>query len=429
MSHSNNCTSPTSNMETLGITHYILIGVSTITILALIVLGSLWFRKYRSLVQIIRDLRGARSVVNIPHHDYPVLSPSTLSPTSFEESQGKGNSEQTPLQRNKNKSVSRLPWRQVQQSPRFNKSDLSLLQLLKAGKEGVFYKAKMNRGTCKGHAMFTCKIAKEGVTPKRVEMEVTIMRKLVHHKNVLQLLDWNSTEEPYVLIMEYVSYGTLRSFLQTHKERLNSDPELQSLLTITSYHIALAMEHLRSKMVVHCDLALRNIMVGKFPWEVKVAEFGLARDLTRMRSRHSSHGKTSRVRVPLRWYPPEYFRNHYYSFKGDVWAFGIVMWEMQTFGTLPYPNLESSESVVYYICAGHKNTQPDGCRPEILQIMHDCWLEPYTSRPSFTDIVRILEDIIDNDSDYVDVENPILSSATETDNHQCVLLELNEAIV
>ena len=49
--------------------------------------------------------------------------------------------------------------------------------------------------------------------------------------------------------MEYVSYGTLRSFLQTHKERLNSDPELQSLLTITSYHIALAMEHLRSKMV------------------------------------------------------------------------------------------------------------------------------------------------------------------------------------
>lgn len=36
--------------------------------------------------------------------------------------------------------------------------------------------------------------------------------------------------------------------------------------------------------------------------------------------------------MPLRWYPPEYFKNNYYSFKGDVWAFGIVLWEMQTFG-------------------------------------------------------------------------------------------------
>ncbi|XP_015240495.1 PREDICTED: tyrosine-protein kinase CSK-like isoform X2 [Cyprinodon variegatus] len=71
------------------------------------------------------------------------------------------------------------------------------------------------------------------------------------------------------------------------------------------------------------------------------------------------------TRVPLRWYPPEYFKNNYYSFKGDVWAFGIVLWEMQTFGTLPYPNLETSEEVVFHICMGHKNTNPEGCRAEM----------------------------------------------------------------
>lgn len=424
MAQSNNCTifpltaSVPPAMKTLDVTHYILIGITSITVFALIVLGIVWLKKYRALVQIVRDLRGARSVVNIPHKDSPVLSPNPLSPVSYEEMLGMENHEQTPLQRNNIRSVSRLPWRPAQQGPRFTKSDLNLLQLIKAGKEGVFYKARMTRGTCKGHSLFTCKITKEGVTPKRVEMEVSIMRKLVHHKNVLQLLDWNSTEEPYVLIMEYVSYGTLRSFLQTHKDQLSADPELQSLLTITSYHIALAMEHLRSKMVVHCDLALRNIMVSKFPWGIKVAEFGLARDLTSMRSRRSSRRKNSRERVPLRWYPPEYFRNHYYSFKGDVWAFGIVLWEIQTFGTLPYPKLKTSESVVYYICAGRKNTQPDGCRPEILQIIQDCWLEPYTSRPSFKDIVRILEDIINNDSDYVDVGNSSLLATAETENYE-----------
>lgn len=56
--------------------------------------------------------------------------------------------------------------------------------------------------------------------------------------------------EPYILIMEYVSYGTLRTFLQTNRVNLSADPELQSLLTIASYHIALAMQHLRSKMVI-----------------------------------------------------------------------------------------------------------------------------------------------------------------------------------
>ncbi|XP_064841470.1 fibroblast growth factor receptor homolog 1 isoform X2 [Oncorhynchus masou masou] len=377
---------------------------------------------YRTLERTIRDLRGGRPLGNLLFTpDSPGLSPASPSPypVTLTEKLGKEDpEEQTSLQRNKNRSVTnRLLWRPPQQGPRFTKSDLSLLQLIKAGKEGVFYKARMTRGTCKGHGVFTCKITKEGVTPKRMEMEVSIMRKLVHHKNILQLLDWNTTEEPYVLIMEFVSYGTLRRFLQTHKDNLTSDPELQSLLSIASYHIALAMEHLRSKMVVHCDLALRNIMVSRFPWEVKVSEFGLARDLTRMKSRHSSHRKHPRGRVPLRWYPPEYFRINYYSFKGDVWAFGIVLWEIQTFGTLPYHDLETPEAVVYHICAGLKNKDPEGCRPEILQLMRNCWMEPYTSRPSFSDIVRILEDILENDSDYVDVECPRLLETGGTDSH------------
>lgn len=46
--------------------------------------------------------------------------------------------------------------------PRFIKSDLNLMQLIKAGKEAVFYQARMTRGTCKGHGMFTCKLSKEG---------------------------------------------------------------------------------------------------------------------------------------------------------------------------------------------------------------------------------------------------------------------------
>lgn len=395
-----------SSGHQLGPPVFILTGALSITVLVFTVLGIVCLRKYRSLVRTIRELRGSRLLMTA----VPRLE-TLIAPAVVEEEDQLTQIPQIPQQQSRTVRLSsRRLWRSLQQGPRVTKSDLNLLQLIKAGKEGVFYQARMTRGTCKGHSMFTCKISKEGVRPKHVDTEVSIMRKLVHHKNILQLLDWNTTEEPYILIMEYVTYGTLRTFLQTNRAHLSEDPELQSLLTIASYHIALALQHLRSKMIVHCDLALRNIMVNKFPWEVKVAEFGLARDLTRMTSRRSSSSRwrNPRQRVPLRWYPPEYFKNNYYSFKGDVWAFGIVLWEMQTFGTLPYPNLETSEAVMYHICIGHKNTNPEGCRPEILHIMKDCWLEPYTLRPSFTDIVRMLENIMESDADYVDVESPLL---------------------
>lgn len=400
---------------------YILVGVLSCTILGFTVLGVKWLRKYRSLVLTIRELRGSRLV---PRWEAPIIPTVTVPVVEEEEvEEPPPPPPQTPLQQGSTvRSSSKKLWRGLQQDPRFTRSDLNLLQLIKAGKEGVFYQARMTRGTCKGHSMFTCKISKEGVRLKHVEIEVSIMRKLVHHKNILQLLDWNTAAEPYILIMEYVSYGTLRTFLQTNRGALSADPELQSLLTIASYHIALAMQHLRSKMIMHCDLALRNVMVNKFPWEVKVAEFGLARDLTRMTSRRSSRWRNPRQRVPLRWYPPEYFKNNYYSFKGDVWAFGIVLWEMQTFGTLPYPNLETSGEVVYHICMGHKNTNPEGCRPEILHIMRDCWQEPYTLRPSFTDIVCMLENIMENDADYVDVESPQHLVKDDTEYHEATCL-------
>ncbi|XP_042627632.1 fibroblast growth factor receptor 2-like [Cyprinus carpio] len=383
------------NHNKLDFGHIFLICIFAVTMFFMIVLGCFCLKKYRSMKKSIRELRQRRSVIpQVPSQESPPPSPNVLKISELP-----GRATENPLQRQQTKSSYRFPWKPPLQVPRFTKADLSLIQLIKAGREGVFYKARIIRGTCRGHSLVTCKIGKEGITPKQMENEVSIMRKLAYHKNVMQLLDWNTAEQPYMLLMEFMSYGTLRSFVQKHKDELIADPELQSQFTIASYHIALAMEHLRSKMVVHSDLALRNILVSRFPWEVKVAEFGLARDLTRMRSRHSSRKKQHKERVPLRWYPPEYFRSNYYSFKGDVWAFGIVLWEMQTFGTLPYPDLNTSEQVVYSVCAGYKNTVPNTCRPEIEQVMQD--------------IVNILESIVESDGDYVNVDNQRIMNAEE----------------
>ncbi|KAM9456629.1 fibroblast growth factor receptor homolog 1-like isoform 1-T2 [Clarias gariepinus] len=290
-------------------------------------------------------------------------------------------------------------------SPSFNKADITMQQLIKAGREGMLYKAKMTHGAIKGHTMFTCKIYKKAARYKLVKREVLIMQNLNKHKNLLQLIDWDITEVPYMLIMEDVELGSLRTFLRVNKERLCKDEELQHLFTIALYHIAKALDHLHSKMILHCNLSLRNIMVNRFPHEVKVAEFGLARDIRRGQ-RHSRNGKKKdSKRVPFRWYPPEYFKNDLYGFKGDVWAFGIVIWEIQTFGSVPYPDLKTPEEVVSYVCAGQRSQEPEKCRPEVLQMMRDCWQEPYSMRPSFTDIGRVLGNTLEHDRDYVDMDN------------------------
>ncbi|XP_042165296.1 fibroblast growth factor receptor 2-like isoform X1 [Oncorhynchus tshawytscha] len=392
---------------------YILISISGFTVTIVILMAILWTRKYRTLIHTIRDLQGVEGLSGrAPPSNPPSRSPLTLrkclghetrshptrelvSVTLGQESQDTNLT--TPLERQTTKSASRSLWRPRQTVSCFNTSGLGLQHIIKAGREGVYYKAKVIRGTCKGHFIVTCKIIKEGATHRRVAREVRIMRKLGIHKNVLQLLDWNITQAPYMLILESVSSGTLRSFLQVNQDQLSRDSQLQHFFTTAAYHIAHAMRHLCSKMVVHCDLALRNIMVNHFPREVKLAEFGLAQDLTHKRSHRSSCKVDHMQSVPLRWYPPEYFRNNYYSFKGDVWAFGIVLWEMQTFGTLPYPNLEAPELVVRYVCSGQRNSVPETCRPEILQTIRDCWLEPNTQRPSFNDIVRDLENILEDD--------------------------------
>uniref|UniRef100_A0A8C7XBN8 Protein kinase domain-containing protein n=1 Tax=Oryzias sinensis TaxID=183150 RepID=A0A8C7XBN8_9TELE len=409
---SSNSTHCAGHGQGLGV--YIVIAVLSAIVMLFTVLGIVLLKKYRSTVHTVAELQ--RSKLFFPQIQLPSMP--MMAPAAEEDEQvDEPLPPRTPLRITSTlRSCSKRLRKSQDQNLHFTKSDLNLLHLIKAGKEGVFYQARMSRGTCKGHTMLTCKISKEGVRLKHVETEVSIMRKLMHHKNVLQLLDWNTSEEPFMLIMEYVSFGTLRTFLQTNRVHLSGDPELQSLLTIASYHIALAMQHLRSKMILHCDLALRNVMVNKFPWEVKVAEFGLAQDMSRTASRRSTRWQSPQQRVPLRWYPPEYFKNKYYSFKGDVWSFGIVLWEMQMFGTLPYPNLERSEEVVYHICMGHKNTNPQGCRPEILHIMRDCWQEPHTLRPSFSDIVCLLENTIENDADYVDVES---SRDLKKDEAQC----------
>ncbi|XP_078278105.1 tyrosine kinase receptor Cad96Ca isoform X3 [Rhinoraja longicauda] len=301
--------------------------------------------------------------------------------------------------------MTRLPARAPSlQRAHFTVQDLSLLEVLKVGQLGRFYRAKITRGNCKGHRLVTCKLPMRIVSQKKLQSEINIMKKLGYHKNVIQLLEWNVLEEPYILIMEHVGSQNLKSFLQSHRPQLTSCKDLPSQLTLAGYFISLGMEHIASKKIAHRDLAARNILVGRFPQECKIAEFSLAADVsfpgaTRQKKRNGN------LSIPFRWYPPEYFKDGIYNLQGDVWAFGILLWELHSLGSSPYPEFETAKEVVCNVCSGYKMKAPLGCRQEVYEVMEYCWMDRHEERPMFSDITKYLEVVVENDADYIQVED------------------------
>lgn len=94
-------------------------------------------------------------------------------------------------------------------------------------------------------------------------------------------------------------------------------------------NIAHAMEYLASKQVVHGDLATRNILLCR-NLNAKLCDFGLSRRMYE----YTSYLKSNVEPLPWRWMAPESLLHWEFNEKTDVWAFGITVWEICTFGNL-----------------------------------------------------------------------------------------------
>ncbi|XP_038935773.1 megakaryocyte-associated tyrosine-protein kinase isoform X2 [Rattus norvegicus] len=241
------------------------------------------------------------------------------------------------------------------------------------------------------------------VTAQAFLDETAVMTKL-QHRNLVRLLGVILHHGLYI-VMEHVSKGNLVNFLRTRGRALVSTSQLLQF----ALHVAEGMEYLESKKLVHRDLAARNILVSE-DLVAKVSDFGLAKAELR-KGLDSS-------RLPVKWTAPEALKNGRFSSKSDVWSFGVLLWEVFSYGRAPYPKMVSStpgraacasrvtdcphpcyplppylqslKEVSEAVEKGYRMEPPDSCPGPVHTLMGSCWEAEPSRRPPFRKIVEKL---------------------------------------
>ncbi|XP_027695287.1 muscle, skeletal receptor tyrosine-protein kinase isoform X3 [Vombatus ursinus] len=223
------------------------------------------------------------------------------------------------------------------------------------------------------------------------------------HPNIVRLLGVCAVGKPMCLLFEYMAYGDLNEYLRNMSPRTVCNLSHSNLATrvrlsspgppplccaeqlCIARQVAAGMAYLSERKFVHRDLATRNCLVGN-NMVVKIADFGLSRNIYSADYYKANENDA----IPIRWMPPESIFYNRYTTESDVWAYGVVLWEIFSYGLQPYYGM-AHEEVIFYVRDGNILSCPENCPLELYNLMRLCWSKLPADRPSFTSIHRILQ--------------------------------------
>lgn len=214
-----------------------------------------------------------------------------------------------------------------------------------------------------------------------------------NHPHIVQLLAVCSEYSQKCMIFEYMDLGGLDDLLRKSDpgNQTNRDKEETVLITPSDFlpcaqQVAEGLAYLAKQRYVHRDIATRNCLVNS-QLVVKIGDFGLSREVNNMDYYRvgGAHGY-----MPVRWMPPEALLFAKFTTQSDVWSFGILMWEVYTFGLQPYYGLSNHE-VIDAVKATRILECPLLCPASVYDIMKNCWTRSPAKRPTIEDVLARLK--------------------------------------
>ncbi|KAI8509476.1 Endothelial cell-specific molecule 1 [Branchiostoma belcheri] len=179
------------------------------------------------------------------------------------------------------------------------------------------------------------------------------------HPNVVKLYGVLTKSDPQYIVVEYAANEELRRYL--------------------------GLEELARLKIVHRDIAARNVVISDRK-VAKIADFGLSRDVYTSSAYERTNQSGEEELLPLKWMAVESLRDGVYTCESDVWSYGVLLWEIASFGEEPRyaggPMHPDVCTLLELLKKGVRLQQPENCPLPVYRIIRSCWIVDPSKRPT-----------------------------------------------
>lgn len=209
---------------------------------------------------------------------------------------------------------------------------------------------------------------------KEFEVEARLMHRISEHPNVLAILGILVDLPQLSIVMEFMELTDLYAVL-TSGEQISGSMEDMWVKGVGS-----GLRHIARNGIIHRDIAARNILLNR-DYHPKIADFGLAIAQEDNRAMEET--------ALNKWLAPEAISERVYTFKSDVWSYGVTVWEIVT-KQIPYPGLDPMMAAMRIVGEGLSPEIPADCHPMHAHVMRACFVSDQNQRATMEQVCQIL---------------------------------------
>ncbi|XP_077607238.1 mitogen-activated protein kinase kinase kinase 20 isoform X1 [Crocuta crocuta] len=234
----------------------------------------------------------------------------------------------------------------------------------------------------------------------KIEKEAEILS-VLSHRNIIQFYGVILEPPNYGIVTEYASLGSLYDYINSNR---SEEMDMDHIMTWAT-DVAKGMHYLHMEApvkVIHRDLKSRNVVIAA-DGVLKICDFGA--------SRFHNHTTHMSLVGTFPWMAPEVIQSLPVSETCDTYSYGVVLWEMLT-REVPFKGLEGLQVAWLVVEKNERLTIPSSCPRSFAELLRQCWEADAKKRPSFKQIISILESM-SNDTSLPDQCNSFLHNKAE----------------